>query len=564
MSDNRDAAHGRPGKSNPTESIASRGMVTGTTGSAAIEAGVDMLREGGSAADAAAATALAQICLAAGSWVSYAGIYSMVYFEASTGKLHNLNAGFNTIQAEDDPLGIPGPNLGDLGKGGLSAFQYEASGRTALTPGFMAGIEATHRRFGKLPLRAIFAPAIRYAEEGFPWTAGHAQQYAFRSSVLSRLPHTRSVVAKADGSPYSAGENFRQPALAETLRRAAAEGISEYMYRGAWAEALVAAVRADGGRMTMADLRDYEVIWSEPTHASYHGHDIYSHGLPAAGGVSLAEAMNLAELSELSRKGRYSQSPEALFWLAQIAKPAFVLGSAPVADGAGLQAAIRSLGIDLSLPSRLSKRTSRALWDAMRSGRLPGIGAAAAVPAHSDSVVAIDQWGNMAAVVHSINTVSWGSTGIFVEGISIPDSAAFQQHAVAAAGPGRRLPDPTNPGLVLKGGKPVMAFGSIGAGLHIRTVGSLIGVLDFGLTPQQAINEPSIGCFEMGSIQRLTVGSKEFAPEFLQAVRDLGQDVIESDPMRGYWIGIQVDPVTRELHGGSIRELAMGGRAVGY
>ena len=564
MSESRDGLYATLGKQSPTEAIAGRGMVTGTTGSAAVEAGVDMLRQGGSAADAVAAAALAQICLAAGSWVSYAGIYTMVYFEASTGKIHNLNAGFNTIQAEDDPQGIPGPKLEDLGKGGLSAFQYEASGRTALTPGFMAGIEATHRRFGKLPLQAIFDPAIRYAEEGFAWTAGHAQQYAFRSSVLSRLPHTREIFAKADGSTYGAGENFRQPALARTLRRAATEGIREYLYCGEWAEALVAAVSADGGRMTMADLRDYEVIWSEPTHASYHGYDIYSHGLPAAGGVCLSEAMNLAELSGLSSKGRYSDSPEALFWLAQIVKPAFALGSVPTGDEADLQAAIHSLGIDLSLSSRLKKSTSAALWDAIKSGRLPGIGTPPAVPAHSDSVVAIDQWGNMAAVVHSINTVSWGSTGIFVEGISIPDSASFQQHAVAATGAGRRLADPTNPGLVLRNGKPVMAFGSIGAGLHIRTVGSLIAVLDYGLTPQQAINEPSIGCFEMGGIGRLTVGAKEFPPEFLEAVRDLGQDVVESDALRGYWIGIQIDPVTRELHGGAIRELAMGGRAVGY
>ena len=564
MSEGRDELYAILGKQNPTEAIAGRGMVTGTTGSAAVEAGVDMLRQGGSAADAVAATALAQICLAAGSWVSYAGIYTMVYFEASTGKIYNLNAGFNTIQAEDDPHGIPGPKLGDLSKGGLSAFQYEASGRTALTPGFMAGIEATHRRFGKLPLQAIFDPAIRYAEEGFAWTAGHAQQYAFRSSVLSRLPHTREIFAKADGSTYGPGENFRQPALARTLRRAGTEGIREYLYCGEWAEALVAAVRADGGRMTMADLRDYEVIWSQPTHASYHGYDIYSHGLPAAGGVCLSEAMNLAEISELSSKGRYSDSPEALFWLAQIAKPAFAVGSAPTVDAADLQAAIHSLGIDLSLSSRLEKSTSKALWDAIKSGRLPGIGTPPEVPAHSDSVVAIDQWGNMAAVVHSINTVSWGSTGIFVEGISIPDSASFQQHAVAAAGPGRRLPDPTNPGLVLRNGKPVMAFGSIGAGLHIRTLGSLIAVLDYGLTPQQAINQPSIGCFEMGGIGRLTVGVKEFPPEFLKAVRDLGQDVVESDSLRGYWIGIQIDPVTRGLHGGAIRELAMGGRAVGY
>jgi gamma-glutamyltranspeptidase len=109
-----------------------------------------------------------------------------------------------------------------------------------------------------------------------------------------------------------------------------------------------------------------------------------------------------------------------------------------------------------------------------------------------------------------------------------------------------------------------MAFGSIGSGLHIRTVASLLGVIDFKLTPQQAINQPSLGCFEFGGVDKLTVGTKEFAPEYLQAVRDLGQNVIESDPLRGYWIGIQIDATTGALHGGAIRELAMGGRAVGY
>lgn len=564
MSQNRDALYEAIGKLNPSETVAARGMVTATTGAAAVEAGVDMLRQGGSAADAVAATALTQICLAAGSWVSYAGIYTMVYFDASTGKVHNLNAAFNTVRDEKDPLGIPGIKLGEIGKAGMSAFQYPASGRTALTPGFMAGIEAAHQRFGKLPLDAIFAPAIRCAEEGFSWTAGHAHQYAFRAAVLSRLPQTKSIFTKPDGSPYAAGETFTQPVLATTLRRAVREGISNYMYRGEWAEQLVAAVRGDGGRMTLDDLRHYEVIWSEPTRAAYHGYDIYSHGLPAAGGVFLTEAMNLAELAELSSKGRYSQSPEALYWLAQVAKLQFILGPAAMVTTPGIQAAIDSLGIDLSLASRLQKTTSKALWEAIKAGRLPGVGPAAAAPAHSDSVVAIDQWGNMAAVVHSINTVSWGATGINVQGISIPDSAAFQQAAIAATGAGRRLPDATNPGLVAKDGKPVMAFGSIGSGLHIRTIGSLIAVLDFGLTPQQAINEPSIGCFEFGGIDKLTVGTKEFAPAFLQALRDLGQEVGESDPLRGYWIGIRIDPATRELHGGAIRELAMGGRAVGY
>lgn len=550
----------------PAEAVAARGMVTATTGAAAVEAGLKMLRQGGSAADAVASTALTQICLAAGSWVSYAGIYTMVYFEAASGRTYNLNAADNTVQAEKTPHSIPGIKLSDIGAKGIGAFGYDApSGRTALVPGFMAGIEATHERFGKLPLGSVFSPAIRCAAEGFAWAEGNARQYAFRERVLARLSETRAVFVKLDGTPYRPGELFKQPALAETLRRAACEGIRNYMYRGEWAHKLVAAVQRDGGHMTRADLADYEVLWSEPAHGTYHGYDIYSHGLPAAGGVNLIEAMNLAEIAQLEQFGRYAESPLALYWLAQIAKPAYLLGPAAIGSTLESNEAIRALGLDLSLASRLKKTSALKLWEAIQAKRLPQVAPPqATVPLHSDSVIAIDQWGNMAAVVHSINTVSWGATGIFVEGVSIPDSASFQQAAIAQAGPGTRLPDPTNPGLVVKGGTPVMAFGSIGSGLHIRTVAALIGVMDYNLTPQQVINEPSLGSFEFGGVNKLTVGCNELTPKFVQAVRDLGQDVVESDPLRGYWLGIQIDSKTRELHGGTIRELAMGGRAVGY
>lgn len=541
------------------------GMVTGTTGSRAIEAGLEILKQGGSAADAVSATALTQVCLAAGSWVSYAGIYSMVYFDASEGKTYNLNAGYDTVAAETHPRDIPGISLAELGNKGFSSFEYPPSGRTALVPGFMAGIEATQQRFGKLPLDKVFAPAIECAAEGFTWSAGLAQQHAFRARALDRLPETRAIFRKSDGSAYNVGETFRQPVLAATLKRAAQEGIREHIYLGEWAHKLVTAVQADGGRMTRDDLASYRVLWTEPAHGTYHGYDIYSHGPPATGGVNLIEAMNLAEQGNLAALGTYSDSPVALYWLAQIAKPAYLLGPGHAAWDAHTHAELAALGMDVSLAARLEKSTSAKLWDAIESGRLravrPPRGAA---PAHSDSVVAIDRRGNIAAVVHSINTVSWGASGIFVDGISIPDSASFQQAAIAAAGPGRRLPDPTSPGLVVANGKPFMGFGSIGSGLHIRTLGALMSVLDFGLTPQQAIGCPSLGSFQFDGVGKLTVGVEEFSQEFLQVVRRLGQDVVEDNALRGYWLGIQVDPRTGQLNGGAIRELAMGSRAVGY
>ncbi|MFC4311964.1 gamma-glutamyltransferase [Steroidobacter flavus] len=536
------------------------GMVTGTTGSTAIEGGVEILKAGGSAADAALATALTQVCMAAGSWVSYAGIMTMVYFDASTGTTYNLNAGYNTVAAETDPLNMPGVDLAKLINNLTATDTYTPSGRTALVPGFMAGIEAAHERFGKLPRTKIFEPAIRCAEQGFEWSRGLTAQYAYRKDVLGRLPETKAVYTKPDGSAYQPGETFKQPALAGTLRQVAEQG-ADYMYKGPWAKKLIAALQRDGGRMTLDDLANYRVIWAQPLHTAYHGFDIYVHGLPASGGVDLIEAMNLAEVSQLSKLGRYSQSPEAMFTLAQIAKPALMFSYSKPET-------FEPLGLDRALEARVTKQSAAKIWELMRAGKMPMVPAMAKMPVHSDAIIAIDRWGNIATVCHSINAVSWGASGINVEGVSIPDSASFQRDDIAKIKPGSRLPDPSNPGLIVRNGKPFMGFSSIGAGLHLRTLGALVNVIDFGMTPQQAINEPSLGMFVLGApgetTPPLAIGAKDFSPAFIERVGELGQKLVENDSLRGYWLGIQVDQKTGELHGGAIRELAVGGRAVGY
>lgn len=539
-------------------------MVSVTTGAMAAEAGLGTLKKGGSAADAAMATAMVQVCEAAGAWVSYAGVLTMVYFDAASGKTYNLNAAYNTVKGETDPRSIPGVNMVELVNSKDMAAKVTASGRTALVPGFMAGVEAAHARFGKLSLTEIFDPAIHCAEQGFPYDQ-IAAAVASRKDVLARLPETQAVFNKPGGVAYAAGDTFRQPVLAETLRKAATVGINEYFYRGPWAEKFVAAVQGDGGKMTLDDLAAYRVLWSEPVHGEYRGYDIYAHGQPASGGISLIEAMRLADRAELSDLGPYSSSPLALYWLTQIAKPATLLSIdavRPLYENA--------IGSDLSLESRLKVATTAKLWDAIKTGRMPHVLPPKTMPpAHSDGVVVVDQWGNMAAVVHTINTVNWGWTGIFVDGISIPDSAAFQQEALAQVQPGSRFPDQTSPGLVTKDGKPFMAFSAIGSGLHIRTIAALISVLDFGLKPQEAINEHSLGFFTLdprtGEITGLNVGANEFPETYKKEISDLGLTLTENGQMRGYWIGVQVDKNTGTLYGGAARELKhRGGRAIGY
>jgi len=141
-------------------------VIGGTSMPLAIHAGLEAMRAGGSAADAAIATALTQTVLNGGSWTSYAGMLYALIYESATGEVHCLNAGFDVPREETDPATIPRPP--------------EPSGRTALVGGFMPGIGALHARFGRLPLADLFEPAVYFAEEGFVVDAFLARFLAVR------------------------------------------------------------------------------------------------------------------------------------------------------------------------------------------------------------------------------------------------------------------------------------------------------------------------------------------------------------------------------------------------
>src|SRR5215475_2193474 len=427
-----------------------KGMVAVTHDAFSARIGLEALRQGGSAADAALATSLAQIVLDAGAPTSYAGILTMVYYDAASKKVYSLNAGYNTVLEEKDPLTIPG--------GG------KPSGRTALVPGFFAGVQAAHDRFGKLPFASLFDPAIYLAEKGFIVDPVLSAWINLRKDVLSRLPETKRVFTKQDGEFYKAGDLFKQPQLAETLRKIAAQG-TDYIYQGEWAKKLVAAVQSEGGKMTLADLKAYRPTWSEPMQTSYHGYQVYSLGLPSIGGLNTIEAFNLLEAADLKQYGHYTASPEALYEFIRICRAGYFLSNWP------WQTFKMYLpDFDLAPESRVKKESARLLWRKMHEPAwekmLSVITPNGKSDNHSAGVVAVDGQGNMAAVLHTINTALWGTTGIFVDGVSIPDSAAFQQSKIAGIKPGDRLPDTTNPVIVLKNDKPYLASSSIGSALH--------------------------------------------------------------------------------------------------
>jgi gamma-glutamyltranspeptidase / glutathione hydrolase len=538
-------------KEAPQKTITS--MITGTTGAEALDGGLEILKKGGNAMDAALSTSLSQIALAGGSWVSYAGLMNLVYYEVKTGKVYNMNASFNTIKNENDPLSITGGVNFDFTKKGEST-----NGRSVLVPGYMAGLEAAHKRFGNLSFAEIFNQAISIAEKGFPWNNTLQYYFNYRKEILTRLPETKAVFARTDGTPYKAGDIFTQPALAKTLRNIVKEG-SKYMYTGEWGKKLVKTVQAEGGKMTMNDLQDYKVTWTEPIKSSYNGFDLYVHGLPAYGGLNIIEGLNLLEVAELGKQEPYYKNPQILKELSDIIRVGEM--AAYMADG------LKSIpNLDFTLEGRTKKENAIILYQLLKQGYFSGTTPASDnTPKHSDAIVVVDKWGNICAMTHTINSIIWGGTGIFIDGISIGDPASFQQKQVAKAGPGNRLPDPTNPGIVLKNGKPILGFASIGAGLHAKTISSLLAVLDYKLTPQEAIDLPGLGGLIFnpnGSVTR-SVDTSEFKNEIIKRTNKLGGGFVNDISRRGYWVGILIDSAGN-LHGSIEKKLIPGGKVLGY
>ena len=294
-----------PGLLPKPELQSGKAMIAGASNPFAVHAGLEVLKRGGSAADAVLTTALTQIALNAGATVSYAGILTAVYYDAKSGKVYSLNASWNRPRNEADPLSIPS--------------QGTASGRSALVPGFMAGVQALHERFGRRPFAELFEPAIWLAEHGFPLPRVVAAWRHSQATSIERLEETRRVFQKEDGSYYNDGDDFRQPELAGTLRQIANQGAT-YFYEREWAHHFVDAVRREGGKVTLEDLASYRVVWSEPTRAIYHGFEVTSLGAPSLGGLETLSGLLLWEHANMSKRGDYSQSADALYALIQIAK----------------------------------------------------------------------------------------------------------------------------------------------------------------------------------------------------------------------------------------------------
>ena len=443
----------------------SKAMVSATASPVAVRAGIEALRQGGTAADAAITTALTQIAMMAGANVSYAGVADLLYYDARTRRVHALSAGWNGWRGETAPLAIPAADI-SLITGHAPSPSTGGEGRKTLVPGFMAGMDALHRRFGRLPWRRLFDPAIVYAGQGVPVTPLLASYFSLGRHALQKTPEGKAFVMPDGAHLPTSGSRFVAPELAQTLRAVADHG-ARTMYSGDWARRFVATVRAHGGAASMADLAAYRPRWTEPMTVAFGDGIVVGPDSSNSGSCTILMALNL--LNHAGAPRRYWQDARAFRDMALASRLALTAASSP--EVAALDGALGSEGGCAAHLTPAFGAAAMARLDTLARAR-----ASAAPGHHSASVVVVDRWGNVAALLHSSNTAIWGDAGMVVGGIPLPLPAGIYQQRLATIAPGTRLPSDQSPVMLLRGGTPVLAVSAVGTSTHFETARLIRGL----------------------------------------------------------------------------------------
>ena len=457
-----------------SEVLGRHGMVC-TSVPAPTQVGLDILKRGGSAVDAAiAANATLGLMEPVSNGVG-GDLFAIVY-SARENKLYGLNGSGRS------PAGLSYEQM----KAELARLHREFIPPTGMlpisVPGTVDAWSELHKKFGKLSLGEDLAPAIHYAEEGFPVTQLIAFYWEKSVPLYKGLPGAFLETYTLDGKGRAPreGDIFKNPALAHTLRLIGEKGRDAF-YKGEIADKIDAFMRANGGYLRKSDLEAHHSTWVEPVFTNYRGYDVYE--LPPNGqGIATLEMLNLLEGYDLKKMG--FNSPETLHLMVEAKKLAFADRAKYYADPDFAKVPVAGL---------ISKKYAadrRKLIDPEHAARSAAPGNPALGQSDTIYLCTADNEGNMVSLIQS-NFRGMGS-GIVVPGLGFMFQDRGElfsmepEHANVYA-PGKRPFHTIIPGFVMKDNKPWLAFGVMGGDMqpqgHVQV---LTNMIDFGMSLQEA------------------------------------------------------------------------------
>lgn len=500
--------------------IAKNGMVASEQ-ELATQIGVDILKAGGNAVDAAVAVGFA-LAVALPNAGNIGGGGFMMVHDARSGK--DIALDFREVAPRGASRNM---YLDAAGKviDGKSLYTHYAVG----VPGTVAGMTHALSRWGSMPLARVMAPAIALADKGYPVSVTLAKTLEQEKKNMGRWPATQAVFWR-NGAPLQSGERLVQKDLAQSLRLISQQGAKAF-YEGAIAQKIVAEMAPHANALSLQDLRDYKVAEREPIRGSYRGYQIVTMPPPSSGGAHLIQILNMMERWPMNQWG--ADSAQSVHYMTEAMKLAYADRSEYLGDPDFVKIPLKGL-ISKSYASELAAsikpQQARPAKD-IRPGRPQ--------PYESDQTThysVVDKAGNAVAVTYTLNT-NFGS-GIVAKGTGIllnnemNDFSAKPGVANAyglvggdanAVQAGKRPLSSMTPTLVLKDGKPVLVTGSPGGARIITTVlQQVINHIDFGMNPAEAAATPRF--HHQWTPDELRV-EKGFSPDTLALLRQWGHKV---------------------------------------
>jgi gamma-glutamyltranspeptidase / glutathione hydrolase len=469
---------------------ARQGMVASTS-EIASRVGVEVMKKGGNAVDAAVAVGFAL----AVTWPSAGNLGGggFMLIRSAGGKAEAVD------YRERGPLAAQRDMYLDAqGKvvKGLSTDGYLAAG----VPGTVAGLELAHKRHGKLKWDALVEPARKLAAEGFTVNYHLARTLRFNSTIDKMKPFAESRrIFQRDGRFYDMGETFVQPELAAVLSRIKSN--PRDFYEGETAKLIANDMKANGGIITLEDLRTYEPTIRTPLRTTYRGHEILTMPPPSSGGIALMEMLNMLEAYDL--KSMQWGSTQYTHTLVEVMRRAFADRAQFLGDTDFVKVPVQALvSRDFATERRRSIDPNRA-----STSREVGAGNPAAYESpETTHFTIVDAEGNIVSNTYTLND-SYGSGATikgagflindemddFTSKVGVPNDYGLMQGEANAIAPKKRPLSSMTPTIVLKDGKPFFAIGSPGGPTIINTVLQVIlNVIDFGMDMQAAIDAPRV------------------------------------------------------------------------
>ncbi|MBI5118049.1 gamma-glutamyltransferase [Candidatus Poribacteria bacterium] len=457
-----------------------RAMVS-TAHPIATETGINVLRQGGNCVDAAIAVAAVLNVVDMGSTGVGGDAFALVFFRKE-GKVVGLNAsGRAPFEATIEAYKARG-----------LSFMPESGPLSITTPGALSGWVMLHERYGTMPFGDLLKPAIKLAKEGFEVSPAISLFISLRAETIRQFRETAEVYLKPSGEPPKPGERLYQENLGRSLESIATNGASA-LYGGALGSTIADSVRRAGGFLSRKDFVERPANWVEPIHISYRGYDVFTIP-PNSQGIALLEMLNIMEGYD-AQKFR-ENAADLIHLQVEAKKLAFIDRDRFISDPDFHPAPVADL---------LSKR-----YAVMQRAHINPVRAATAsandrTPSGDTTYFcAVDVEGNAVSFINSLfhpfgSGMVAGDTGILLQNRG--NSFSLDPGHVNSLRPHKRPMHTLVPCMVMKSSNPYLALGCIGGDQQPQgLLQILLNILDFGMSPQEAINAPRWRSYDAGKL----------------------------------------------------------------